>query len=150
MDDAHPILLAVASSLGRLQVRMLRLSNRQLVVSHGRLARVTRSHWTVADLSPPSEWLEATPPRTSLGGAIAAVALAQVHLLSMIEAEGPIDRRQACRAVWHISCGGGWSPILLRLAAHLGISLAGAPLEETHGASLYQAAIPRRPKQPVV
>ena len=147
MDDARPILLAVASSLGRLQVRMLRLSSQQLVVSQGRLARVTRSYWTVGDLSPPSEWLEATPPRTALSGAIAAVALAQVHLLSMIEAAEPIDRRQACRVVWHISCGGGWSAILLRLAAHLGVSLADSPLEETHGANLHLAPIPLRPSR---
>jgi hypothetical protein len=150
MDDARLILLAIASSLGRLQVRMLRLSNQQLVASKGRLARVPSGHWTVADLSPPSEWLEATPPRTSLGGAIAAVALAQVHLLSMIEAQGPVDRRQACLVIWHISCGGGWSPILLRLAAHLGVSLTASPLEETHGASLHQAAIPQRQKRPVI
>ncbi len=150
MDDVRPILLAVASSLGRLQVRMLRLSSQQLVASQGRLTRVTKSHWTVGDLTPPSEWLEATPPRTSLSGAIAAVALAQVHLLSMIEAEGSIDRRQACRVVWHVSCGGGWSPILLRLAAHLGVSLAASPMEETHGASLHQVTAPRRPKRPML
>lgn len=147
MDDARQILLAVASSLGRLQVRMLRLSSQQLVATEGRLARVARNHWTVADLSPPSEWLETTPARTSLCGAIAAVALAQVHLLSMIEADGPIDRRQACRLVSHSSCGGGWSPILLRLAAHLCVSLASSPLEETHGANLQRFAIPPRGKR---
>lgn len=147
MDDARQILLAVASSLGRLQVRMLRLSSQQLVASEGRLARVARNHWTVSDLSPPSEWLETTPARTSLCGAIAAVALAQVHLLSMIEAEGPVDRRQACRVIWHVSCGGGWSPILLRLAAHLGVPLASSPLEEMHGANLHRLAIPRRQRQ---
>ena len=144
MDEARTILIAVASSLARLQVRMLRLSHRELVVSQGRLTRVSRGHWTVGDLSPPSEWLEATPARTSLSGAVAAVALAQVHLMALIETPGPIDGRQACRVVWHISCGGGWSPILLRLAAHLGVELAGSPLEENHGASLHQANPARR------
>lgn len=149
MDDARQTLLAVASSLGRLQVRMLRLSSQQLVASEGRLARVARNHWTVKDLSPPSEWLVTTPARTSLCGAMSAVALAQVHLLSMIEADGPIDRRQACRVVSHISCGGGWSPISLRLAAHLVVSLASSPLEETHGANLHRLALLPRRKRPV-
>lgn len=149
MDEARTILLAVASSLSRLQVRMLKLSCRQLVPSQGRLTRVTSNHWTVGDLSPPSEWLETTPRRPSLCGAIAAVALAQAHLLSMIEASGPVDRRQACRVMWHVSCGGGWSPILLRLAAHLGVDLAGSHLDETHGLSLYHSAIPRRGSQAV-
>lgn len=77
MDEAHMTLLAVTSSLARLRARMLKLSHRQLMAHKGRLRRVARDHWTVGDLAPPSEWPEATPPRTALSGAIAAVSLAQ-------------------------------------------------------------------------
>lgn len=85
----------------------------------------------VGGVSPPSEWLEATPRQTSLSGAIAGVALAQVRLLSMIEA--PARSTGDGLVVWHVSCGGGGSPILLRLAAHLGVSLATSPYKKPMG-----------------
>jgi hypothetical protein len=139
MDDAHSLILSVASSLGRLQLRLLRLSHRQ-PRSLG-LRAATRPQWSLGDLSPPSEWLATTPPHTVLDGVIAAVSLAQAHLLAMLESPEPIDARRACLVVHHISCSGGWSPIMVAPAGRLGVRLASSPLDEARGASLRQAPL---------
>lgn len=146
MNEPRTLLIAAAASLARLQVRLLQLSMTQRRLPGGNIAK--DAHWAVCDLDPPSEWLDACPPRTSLSGALSAVALALAHLLAMIDAEQPIDPRLACVVLQHVSLGGSrWSSPVSRLAARLNVSLANSPMEETHGVWLHGRPLPRRQRE---
>ncbi|MDR3445735.1 hypothetical protein [Dyella sp.] len=131
MDEARLILVTVASSLARLQVRMLKL-----------FARPDPHLLRTRDIAPPSPWLDATPENTALSGIIHAVALTQAHLLRMIESSEPVDRKRACLVLQHVACSGTeWGSNVKRMAQHLGVTLADVPRDELHGTSLISAPL---------
>lgn len=102
-------------------------------------------HWTAGDLQPRSRWLDACAPNTSLSGTISAVALAQAHLLAMIESPAPVDGRRACLVLQHVSGSAGqWSGMVLRLARRLQVALAPTPRGEHHGADVSRFDLPPR------
>lgn len=132
MDDARLTLVTVASSLARLQVRLLKMS-----------AKPDPHLLRARDIQPPSPWLDATPENVALSGVVHAVALTQAHLLRMVESSAPVDGRRACVVLQHIACGGTqWGSNVLRLAQHLGVTLADIPRDELHGTSLHGATLP--------
>lgn len=125
-------LVAVASSLARLQVRLLKLA-----------AQPDPHLLRTSSIEPPSPWLDATPENISLNGIIHAVALTQAHLLRMVESSQPVDRKRACIVLQHIACGGtSWGANVLRLAERYGVQLADIPRDELHGVTLHGAALP--------
>jgi hypothetical protein len=57
----------------------------------------------------------------------------------MVEADGPIDGKQACLVLQHLTMGAmnsEWGGPVKRLAARLRIDLPSDPRDWTHGASL--------------
>lgn len=144
MDDARATLLAVASSLSRLLIRLHELANAARRRPGGHVTGTAYAHWTVSDLSPGSAWLDAAAPTTAISGVISSVLLAQAHLLAMIEAPGEIDRELAIRVVEHVCHGAYWSARVEALAKRLGVDLPESPSQFHHGASLHQVGLPRR------
>lgn len=132
MDESRLILVAVAASLARLQVRLLKLA-----------AKPDPHLIRAADVDPPSPWLDATPPNTSISGVIHAVALAQAHLLRMAESSAPIDGKRACIVLQHVACSGTtWGTMVLRMAGRLGVTLGQVPRDDMHGVSLHGHPLP--------
>lgn len=77
------------------------------------------------------------------GGAIHNVALAQVHLLTMVESPEPIDAYEALRSLQHVQGeSADWGTPTVRFAALLGYTLKASPLAKFHGEML------RAPVQP--
>jgi len=144
MDEARTTLLAVASSLSRLLIRLHDLSNSVRRRPGGHVTAAAHAHWTVSDLSPPSAWLDAAAPNTAISGAISSVMLAQAHLLAMIEAPGDVDLKLAIRALEHVCHGAHWSARVEAISKRLGVELPESPSQFHHGASLHQVSLPRR------
>ncbi len=145
MDEQRKTLLAITSSLARLQLRLLVLSQSQRISPSGHVTQAHAAQWTLRDLEPPSPWFDVATPKQALSGALQAVALVQIHLLAMIEAPGPIDGLRACRVVEHL-CGNpaAWGSLVERLAHHLGVRLPATPRDLHNGASIHQLEVPRR------
>lgn len=90
------------------------------------------SDWCLADLDWVSPWLDQVAAAALISNVVPRVALAQAHLLAMLDADA-IDPRRACLAVHHICGGGQWSGMVLRMARQLGVTLAETPFSELHG-----------------
>lgn len=144
MDEARALLIATCASLAKLQMRLIAKSYDRRRTGPNTYA-VTDPHWRIEELVPPSPWLDACMPRIGITSVISAIALVQVHLLGMVEAEGQIDGRQACVVLHHLSIHGStWSTPIQRLAGRLGVDLPGEPRELTYMASLQQTPLPGR------
>jgi hypothetical protein len=144
MDDHRATLIAVVSSLARLQLRLLKLSHTQRERG-GKILSGAAANWNISDLQPPSAWFDAAQPNTALSGAISSVALVQQQLLEIIESRGPVDGIFACRVLEHLCHpSSDWSALVLRFAVHLGVELPLTPRDLHNGSELRQHLIERR------
>ena len=127
MDDAKALVVTVCTGLARLQLRLLAAS----------YAPGPLHHKTIQNLKPASPWLDRANPTCALAGVIHHVALAQAHLLAMVDSPEPIDAYEALRALQHVQGDSPhWGAPTIRFAALLGYTLKESPLAEFHGQAL--------------
>lgn len=89
---------------------------------------MSEAFWHVGGLDPLPPWLDACAPRVLVSSLVPAIALVQVHLLGVVEADEPIDGREACIVLHHLSQhSSAWSTPVRRLAARLGVELPDDP-----------------------
>ena len=140
MDSTRTLLIALCCSLARLQIRLVNLSHTQRFASNGRIYSAAEAHWTVEDMARPSSWFE-DRCRRPLSGAIAAVALAQAHLLAMVTSEGDLAPRDIMAVIHSVPDATSWTPLERRIAAQLHFDLTDSPQELFRGVHIHNWAM---------
>jgi len=140
MDKTRSLLIALCSSLARLQIRLVKLSNSQRIIPNGRVYAAHDAFWKVEDLARPSAWFEESSTRP-LSAAIAAVALAQAHILAMITREGEITARDVMAVVHSVPDHTSWTPLERRIAEELQYELPDSPQQLFRGVHIHNWAL---------
>jgi hypothetical protein len=149
MDDVRRLLISTAASLTRLQLRLFRQIKSSRRLDNGNVELGPR--WCVAELDPPSQWLQSCPGGMSLDGVLQRVLEAQMYLMASITGPDPIDLRAVCRSLHHMSGDPvAWSVPVLRLSERLNIKLKDSPMLEFNAAGLCSLPLPGSEFNPIV
>lgn len=149
MDEVRQSLATTIASLAKLQLRVYRKLNsaRRLDNGHWEL----KPRWVLAELDPPSPWLDGYPTGMPLQNVVEDIMEAQMYLTAMVAIPDPIDLRLVCRTLHHLSGDPThWSPVVLRFAKRFDVKLASQPVAEFHGAGLFGAPYPGTDRMPKI
>jgi hypothetical protein len=135
-EEVRAALLPVCKALAKLAMRLHNQQHSQRRNADGFIE--SRSHWTVADINPPSMWLAGYPGNNALGGATAAVLRVQCRFLTAMASDDEIDPLWVCRVLQHLGdeCAQEYSPAVTRLAARFSFELPRTPRDLTNCTTL--------------